>query len=238
MYSNVDITILKNKDATLQTVRKALDAIAEKAGPDDMVIFHMGGHGFPLSFMEPYTDKQERAGLGAFLYCFGNLDVKNMKNTTMGFNEIAERFVKIPSRKILLIDACHSGLARVGLDTEANPIRVLTRDGVGPAILCACTQAQEAIEESTGGTDSGKARGLFTIALRRILEEDEAFDKTDVNRDGVVDARELANGVRTQVGLLIRQLRDEGLLKESDKGQDPVEFVPRLMERVPVVRKQ
>ena len=87
------------------------------------------------------------AGLGRFLFMCGDFDPDRMPDTTIGFEDLHDRLSRLPCHKLILLDACHSGEARTsGGDTDANPIRILTRHGIGCVILAACGPDEEAIE--------------------------------------------------------------------------------------------
>jgi WD40 repeat protein len=235
LYANAQLMLLKDKDATPKSILEALDKLSAKVGPDDLLIFHLGGHGVQKSELVPVVAKNQLNGLGSFLYCFGDFDLTKLQNTTVGFEQLSAKFVKMPCHKILLIDACHSGAASSGLDSDNNPIRILTRDGVGPVILTSCDPKQSAQEDGTGTLDVKGGFGFFTIAIRRIFEDAESFSAADTNRDGVLDAKELALGIRSQVASIVQQFKDEGV--KGIDSQDPVDFVPRLSERLPVAKK-
>jgi WD40 repeat protein len=243
LYASVELKLLKNREknreATPNSVLAALDALAKKVGPDDLLVFHLGGHGVQTSELNDFTTEQERFGLGAFLFCFGDFDLRNLQSTTLSFEQLSARFVKMPCHKILIIDACHSGDTKSDLETKESPIRVMTRDGVGPVILTSCDPKQFAQEDNSGTIDPSGGFGFFTIGIRRVLEEPEAFAAADRDRNGILDAEEFALGIRAQVAKIVRQLDEEKVRDEDGKKivQDPVYFVPRLLERLPVAKK-
>jgi WD40 repeat protein len=235
LYGGAQMLLLKDRQASAKSILDTLDEIGAKAGPDDLLIFHLGGHGLQKSELSKVVAKNQLNGLGAFLFAFGDFDLTNLPNTTIGFERLADKFVKMPCHKILLIDACHSGAAGSSLDTDNNPIRVLTRDGVGPVILTACDPKQSSQEDGSGTLDPGGGYGFFSIAIRRIFEDPKIFAAVDKNRDGILDAKELAQGIRSQVKSIVQQLVEERVAGIG--GQDPVDFVPRLAERLPVAKK-
>jgi WD40 repeat protein len=236
LYRSVHLTppLLDGK-ATRANILGALKALRGKVRPDDVLVFHLGGHGtHPQELAEAFkVPARELEGLGRFLFCCADFDVKRLRGSTVNFEELYDELVKLPCHKLLLLDACHAGgTEKELLDSSANPVRVLTRDGVGPIILAACGPKESAYEHDA--IDLGRAYGLFTIAVRRALEE--KFEQADRNKNRALEPTELFASVAEQVGAMTGQLRRAGVLSAGER-QTPVAFVPSLGEDLPLVRR-
>jgi WD40 repeat protein len=226
LYKNVHLAPpLLDAAATRANILKQLKDLEGKVRPDDRLVFHIGGHGTrPDELEQVKVPAQRLKGLGRFLYCCADFDVDRLRDTTVSFEELYEALVRLPCHKVLLLDACHAGDTRTGLESvSSNPIRVLTQDGVGPIILAACRPTESAYEQNA--IDLGRAFGLFTIAVRRTLEE--KFEQADTNKDGALEPGELFASVSAQVQLLLTQLRRARVLTDRDQ-QTPVAFLPSL----------
>jgi WD40 repeat protein len=239
LFAKVQLKLLVDEQITRKAVLDELDRLRPMVGPDDLLVLHLGGHGTSLEQLRAMKDDKGKrlvgddklGGLGRFLFCCPDLNFNRLADTTIGFDELYGKLVKLPCHKLILIDACHSGAAQGAVTTEEAPIRILTQDGIGPVILAACTPQESAIESTT--IDLGRAHGLFTIALRRMLEDKKAFVRADQSpKDGSLSAQEVAAAVKAQVKDLVTLLRDRGF----NVDQNPSEFVPTLEARLPLMR--
>jgi hypothetical protein len=235
-YKNVRLAApLLDAKATRGNILAALKDLRGKVRPDDVLVFQLGGHGtHPQELAEAFkVPKAQLQGLGRFLFCCADFDVKRLRATTVNFEELYDELVRLPCHKLLLLDACHAGgTQKELLDSSANPVRVLTRDGVGPIILAACGPKESAYEHNA--LDLGRAYGLFTIAVRRTLEE--KFEQADRNKNRILEPTELFAAVTAEVAAMMRQLRSAGILTAAER-QTPVAFVPSLNEDLPLIRR-
>jgi hypothetical protein len=221
--------------ATRKNIRQQFKNLEGRVKPDDRLVFHINGHGTRPDELERLLKLAPGAlkGRGEFLYCCADFDVKRLPDTTISFEELYEVFVRLPCHKILMLDACHAGGTRSGLEeVSSNPLRLLTKDGVGPVILAACRPDENAFEEGT--IDLGRTFGLFSAAVRQTLEE--RFDRYDADKDGALEPGELYTGVATQVQTMMRQLRSDGLLT-SEQLQTPDRFLPSFGKALHLVRR-
>jgi WD40 repeat protein len=239
---------LLDSAVTPKNVLEQLGSLQGQVGPDDILVLHIGGHGArPHDLHEglKHAQKQmhqelvgaratelptlkqrlvnlERSaqglqGLRGFFFCCANFDLERLRETTLSFDDLYEVLVKLPCHKVLLLDTCHSGdVEQYGV--KNNPIRTLTPDGMGPIILAACKPDQNAWEH---GLIDRQMFGVFAAALRRTLQED--FARADQDKSGTLDARELYEGIRSQVHRMMRLVQ---------RPQEPILFLPRLEERL------
>jgi hypothetical protein len=236
LYKNVRLRppLLDGK-ATRTNILAELKALEGRVKPDDRLVFHIGGHGTRPEELARIlkVPAKKLEGLGSFLYCCADFNVKDLRNTTVSFDEFYEILVRLPCHKVLLVDACHAGDTRTGLESmSVNPIRVLTQDGVGPIILAACEPQESAYEDRA--LDLGEAFGLFAIAVRRTMEE--RFEAADKNRNAALEPGELFGHVHDEVQRLLQRLRDLGLRNSADQ-QHPIAFLPGLGRGLALVRQ-
>ncbi len=234
LYQNIHIAPpLLDADVTSARILAQLEALKGKVKPDDRLVFHLGGHGTRVEELRDAfkLPEEQLRGLGTFLFCCADFDFKRLRETTVSFDRLYEELVGLPCHKILVLDACHAGDTRTGLENpKANPVRILTQDGVGPIILAACRPEQSAFEHPA--VDFGKTFGVFSAAVRRTLQE--AFAEADRNKNGTLEPGELFTEVVVQTQAVLGDLRDGGVLQERDQ-QTPVAFLPSLNENLRLV---
>jgi hypothetical protein len=232
-FTDVGLELLTNRQATPQAVLKHLSSMADRVRPDDSFILFLGGHGTSAEELAQVLKNSKQPVINelpprSFAFLGPTFDPQRPYDTCIISKDLYEAIARLSCRKLVLLDACRSGTVAV------NPVRELTRDGVGPVIVAACQPNEQAIE--FGLIDNNRAYGLFTMAVRRALNEE--FNQADANRDGQLDAGELAAYIKQRVPKLVQQLKElkvEGI-KDSDT-QVPAEFLPRLEAKVPVARK-
>ena len=151
--ADLDAPLITDEAATTAAMRDALDATLGAADEDDVVILGFAGHG----------TQDHRLVLH-------DTNVADLPNTTLGMDELAQRFRETRARAvILLLDCCFSGgaPARVidaGLvprDAVAFPLVEVA--GQGRILFAASAADQEALE------DPQSRHGLFTKAVIDVL---------------------------------------------------------------------
>jgi WD40 repeat protein len=226
LYKGADVVLRLDGRASREQILAALDDLGRNAGPDDRVVIFLAGHGFfpdkatAANLSQGPTGKGVRGVEGyngppadQWVFCCPNFhlgaDPALMRRalTQTGITSFAlyEKLAAIKARKLVLIDACHSG------EAINNPVRGLTPGRLGPAILSACDSNQEAFENKS------YKHGLFTYALLEALGDKMADADTD--KTGRLNTTKLY--AYTQ-----KRLRE--LLKEPPVSKDPDLQVPQL----------
>lgn len=101
-YPPENVTVLTDKDATLDGIRKALADLSSAAATDDTVVIFFSGHGARIG-----KGASETSALVPF-------DCKraDLAGTTLGEAELSLAIAAIKApRIIVIIDACHAGAA-------------------------------------------------------------------------------------------------------------------------------
>lgn len=183
LYDEMIFYPLYDEDATKENMLKVLDQVAEKAKPEDVLVFFYAGHG---STMEGdfYFIPTENVRL---------YDLKKLKSQALYAGDIQEKLSKIPALKqMVVIDACQSGsstklLASRGAEEE-KALAQLSRS-TGVHILAASGSEQFATEFEQLG------HGLFTYVILDALG-----GKADgAPKDGKVTIYELKSYLDDQV---------------------------------------
>lgn len=209
----------------------SLNALAATAKPEDLLVVFFAGHGdlllpgpkgglIPNNIKPELIPKGQRgiaAGGGLFVLCCPEYSEKNAANTSLTAEELFDGLAKVNCRKVVLLDACHSGQA-----SEANLLRRAAPNGQGPFVIASCDQSELAYEHPKLN------HGIFTYAVLDALGD--GFRKADLDSDGILTAEELFNHSAITVPSLVRQIGLKG------KSQNPICF-PRDPPKFPVVQK-
>src|SRR5262249_29742346 len=131
---------------------------------------------------------------GTFTFVGPNFDPKRPKQTGITSEQLYADLSQLPCRKLVLLNACHSG------DVQTNLVRDLSPDGVGPIIYCDSEHKEFAFADEFLG-------GLFTKALVEAL--DDEFTAADRDKNNQIDTLELAMYVRARVPQLLKELKRE-----------------------------
>ena len=212
LYLDAEFVVQLDKEANKETILKAMKELAGRVGPEDRLLVFLAGHG---DFLAGRRDAVDKPG-SAFVFCCPDYDRGRYAETGVTSQSLYEALALIPCRKIVFLDACHSG------EAVANPIRSLTPGGKGPIILAACDRSEYSFENEKFG------HGLFTYAVLEALGT--AFDRADRNHDGVLDAAELFAYAQGRLPELLKEIK-----RDPDE-QNPISFPPRL-ESYPMAQK-
>lgn len=214
LYAKAEMHILREKQVTPLSVAREFDGLADLVKPDDLLVFHLGGHGvatrkmlaevkaakFPKEQLAQFN--QQVAGLGSFYFLCGNFDFLRIRDTTISLDDLYDKFVKLPCHKLIMLDACNSAAVDPTERKGTDIIRLFTKDGVGPIIFAACKAEESAIE--FGGFVVQPASGLFAQAIVKTLEEDFTASKK-----GELDPGFLSTSVKNNVGNWVNELRQD-----------------------------
>jgi WD40 repeat protein len=199
LYSGERRILRVDRNAQPEEILKQLDILVKEAKTDDRVIVFLAGHGDFLDVPKAKKGSDDKM----FVYCGPQYDRTKYQTTGLTGDEIFKRLADCPARKVVLIDACHSGNA-----TSEGVIRRLVPAGQGPVVIAACDQAERSYE------DPDVKHGLFTKAVLEALGDQLAI--ADGNDDKKLDPQELYDYV---TGRLPRLLKASGKSSESQHPQ-------------------
>lgn len=164
--------------ANLANLKKELlEWLPSVTKDDDRVLIYFAGHGF-VSEGKAYLAPSD-------------IDPKNIKGTGLPMDTLGDAMArKIKGKwKVLLTDSCHSGSIMPPADaaTINSSLSSLDRS------LFSLTASRDR-EQSFESPEWGGGHGIFTYYVVKGLE-----GSADENRDGIVNADELSEYVRTEV---------------------------------------
>jgi WD40 repeat protein len=202
LYEKDQLILSLDSKASKKEILQSLETLAQTARPDDRVIIFLAGHGDFVN--KPKGSKGEKI----FVFCCPDYDRSNYEETGITAPFLIDALAKVRARKLILLDACHSGGA-----ASEDIVRQLVPEGQGPLVIAACDQKELSYEHPAIG------HGLFTAALLEALNKPEIADS---NRDSQVDPKEIYAYIRKRI---------PALLKETGKSahlQNPQAFPPDL----------
>lgn len=161
------VKVLVDQSATRDKILEAVREIADKAGPNDAVIFYFSGHGLKDSLLpfdyDGIDNKVYHSELSSLLA------VSNAKH------------------KVCMIDACHSGSMEdifvLKGDNISNSIYEAFSLSAGGTALILSSKAEESSVEN-----DGLRHGVFSYFLIKGLK-----GECDLNADNIVTVMELFN---------------------------------------------
>lgn len=222
-FAAARIDLRLDADATRAKLLAAIDDAAAKARPDDLMVVFFAGHGDLVGGPDPRQVAAGRArgvlgGAGRFVLCGPDYARGTAAQTGLSAEELFEALAKVNCRKVVLLDACHSGEA-----AAANLVRRFVPDGHGPFVVASCDQGQVSFEDARAG------HGVFTAAVLDALGP--GYRRADADTDGALGADELYEYVSDQL---------PGLLRRAGKAADaqqPICFPRRPPHEAVVSRR-
>jgi hypothetical protein len=221
LFNNSRVVSVLQHNATKKRILAELDRVAQSASPDDWFVLFLSGHGTARETEKGYEP-------GSFRYICADSDLTR-PTTLLHASELREVLGRIRARKLLLLDACHSGAVL------SNPVKDINSNGARFLIFAACLPDQKAFEPNPRAT--GMKHGLFTQGLLTALGDARAG--TDRPRTQIVTADELGTSVHKRIEELKRVLEDLAAkrrekLPDSARGQKPI-FDPLPLLATPVL---
>jgi WD40 repeat protein len=217
LYEPGRLVLLTDAEASRQRILEELALLKKETEdrPDDRVILFFAGHGWA----EPVKTKLNLHNADHFAFVCPQFDIRRWRETGLTSDVLYDYIVTMPARKLVFLDACHSGSVR-----EAEYLRSLTPDGIGPPIFTAAERDQSAWEHPTIG------HGVFTRAILDALGPE--FEVADSDQNGHLNVRELAEYLRKRVPEIMDEIRPR--LPAEDRGaQQRIEFYPPLDHDAP-----
>ncbi len=168
LYADVEVKIIDDRsrpdtDPTRSNVENGLYWLQHEATSRDLAVVFLSGHGF----LDP---KQK------FWFLTREADLSKLRTTAISNDDLLDLVASIPGKKVLLVDACHSGAAMtVGIRaTDTTPdmntfVNDFSTAGSGVVFFAASTGTEYAKED-----EKWDRHGAFAKALIDAIGEGKA----------------------------------------------------------------
>ncbi|MBN2310178.1 MAG: caspase family protein [Candidatus Hydrogenedentes bacterium] len=193
----------QEKAPTRGTILRFLKSYVTLAGPEDTVLVYFAGHGTTVDdnlYLLP-----------------ADASLSLVKDSAIAYSTVKAILEESPAkRKILLLDACHSGTGRSAQTMSQEALDRLERESKGMVILTSCGPEELSHEMANTG------HGAFTHFLIKGLT-----GEADSNADGLIGASELSSYTWQQTRLWAAQ---QGLT------QTPMRLVEKVAGEIVLAR--
>ncbi len=185
---NFEVKILQNKRATLLNVRKEFKKATKGLRSDDLFLFYYTGHGDTMEGI----NKNEAEDNFLALYSM-QLNGREVVAGVLSDNEISFWMNKIVAKKILFVDACHSGTIYKSLG-DVNGFKRGSRlkkfKSYSPSNYISISSSQD--DQTSIDTQDG---GVFTTSFLKLFDKNRSIKSlmSKVTNDILKNRRQKAN---------------------------------------------
>ncbi|AXA45078.1 caspase family protein [Rhizobium leguminosarum] len=230
-----DMTLLKNGDADREGIFHAIKAVTERAGPGDLVVLGIAGHGSS----EPERVKGSKPSGRDEVYVLAGFDTRLPGSRERIFGDEFKALIRNLETKgadvVFIADTCHAGGMTRDVDPRGAeitwrqaPSYTIEEDDLAPISTTADALSTgfdfkrltflAAVDENTKSPEISipgipQKRGALSYATARAFE-----GAADRNGDGAVSRRELFEYVRQAVYQFTDQRQN--IFTESPPGTD------------------
>lgn len=171
LYKNVHVRLLTDSLATREAIQQGLEWLEKNAGPRDVSMIFLAGHG-----------ENDRNNMFYFLPWEANPE--SMKSTSVPYYDFKNTVAALPGKVIFFADACRSGNIFGDMVKRSVNIDVLARElasgNGGSVVFTSSGRKQASLENEAWGN------GAFTKALLEGLE-----GKADIFNEGFISIKGL-----------------------------------------------
>ena len=213
LFSRVQIDTLIGAAALTNEIRGMVELIKGKfhtgqIASDDVVMLFISSHGF--------VDEK-----GDFRIQGSDYSPERRSSTSVSYkNDILGQLESIPCKKIIFIDACHSGGARANSADIIRAIHDIKNAPTGFAIMTSSSRDEESYE------DVKWQNGAFTEAMITGLRDGKADD----NNNGIITLMELESYLKLEVARMVQLVKNKPqnpLLSRNEIGDLPIYTVQK-----------
>lgn len=165
LYSDVDIRVLTDENATKDAILNGLDWIERQTTQHDVAMIFLAGHGV--------NDKN-----GDYYFLPATVSLDHLRASGLPFMEVQKTIRNIAGKTLFFVDSCHAGSVmqgRRGMNDLNGVINELASAGNGAVVFAASTGRQYSLEKPEW------QNGAFTKALVEGLR-----GKADIRHTGRV----------------------------------------------------
>ncbi|MCW8929721.1 MAG: caspase family protein [Gammaproteobacteria bacterium] len=199
-------TLMLNKQASKKAILSLLDKTQLESNKNDMLVVFMSGHGIVVDNNWYFLPQEART-----LH-----DTQHLKAIGLSAKELMEKFVGIPSQKIvLIIDACQSGAVTEDFNNfhQRRALKGLSKS-TGIHIIAATRADQLAPEFGELG------HGLFTYTLLNGMKKNSqgSYNADQWPKDGKLMVSELQQYAEKFVPALAHAMASRNYASSGERG--------------------
>lgn len=185
-FKNVYTTYLTNQNATQNSIHEVLNTFLKKAKDQDEIIIFLAGHGV--------LDKNL-----AYYYAPHNMDFNDVQKSGVAFNTIIDAMSQSKaSKKLLLMDTCHSGNT---LDLDEYEIKTSSNTTEGE-------RGGKIVASKKGAGKTPKVSEIVSTLFDNFLSKNGAtIISASSGQDIAYENKELSNGALTTA--FIKQVKNQ-----------------------------
>jgi len=222
LFTEVRSRIVAHKVGATPTKAAVLTALRElqAADPEDTVLVFIASHGFAAgpAGSEYYflpADVRPLALERVMAEALGRAPPPGSSAASLlSGTELSDVMRRVPGRRIVVIDTCHSGAA--GFST--NPYQIAKRSASAQVALITASSGSELAYEHV---ERGVRHGAFTYGLLRALE-----GAGDADADGTVSLEEAFRFIGPEVRRVIDRVNEAG--RRRDPSHQPISQTPAM----------
>ena len=190
IFNKVLIDTLFGAKATAHEIKGRIEELKVRyftgsISPDDVILTFVSSHGFLLD--------------GDFRLQGDDYSPARQRSTSVSFkNEVVNILEAIPCKKIIMIDACHSGGARANPSDINFEISKLNSIARGLTVLASSRGEEQSYEDALW------QNGAFTASIIKGLRQ----AKADVDNNGIISMHELSLYVSREVAALVKTVKN------------------------------
>lgn len=229
-FENSDVRLLTDGDVNRQRLAEELQRIRAACRPDDFLVLSFAGHGHRVeqaqndevesTFVLLTADSQLQSQKETLATSLPVSNRHAQNNPSATFQSLFDELAALPCRKLVIVDACHSGGA-------VEMVRALTPDFVvGPMVLTAASKNQFAIEVPS------KLHGIFTASI--LEATGKMFSKADRNQDQLLSVAELSDYCSQRVPQIFSNSEQFMAPEDFSRGQTPEFWAPEADRSFPI----
>ena len=203
-YAGAETKELADEQANPAAILAALEDAVAVTGAGDTLLVSFAGHGT--------KDARDR-----FFFLTSQTAKDDIAGTALAWEDVAAVLSRSKARVIVLLDACHSGVAsQEAVVPNDDYAATLTRSGKAGMVVLAASKGRQFSEERD---DLAGGHGLFSYAVARALSEDRIT--ADRNGDGVVEIGEFYAYVKRTVAQMSGGAQTPWLSRDEIIGEAP-----------------
>jgi hypothetical protein len=207
--------LLTEKKTSFSSIRAIFEVLSNKfqtgkIHPSDVLMFYYSGHGKMV--------KNE------FRLLPSDYDNNAENSTTIHYeNDILKYLKEIKCKKIVLLDACHSGASGakdddfIKADDLNSAIDRLNKSAPGMVTISSCSQSELSYESDEWRNSAFSKALCEAFKNEKVLLSDNTPINTDLDKDGLITLKEMIDFIQKRVPDLVRQ----------KKGVSQTPYVPK-----------